>query len=276
MRSGSFRSESRSEVAWEGGNPLPSTRKVRGLLLACSECASAFPYSGHGQPSKTCSIGCREGRSRRLGATYYQQHRAEYIARAAAWQRAHPDDRRRNAANWKKAHPDKVSAEARRRSKRIWLDPLRKPTAECPVCGALFSWLPAAVRAAGSRCDRDAYCSPECARRASTARNRRYRHTHPQKARWWSKEYRHRRKAGEGALTERQVRWRFDLWGWRCWICGISLDEESVTIDHVKPLSRGGRHVASNIRPACLSCNSRKHNRWPLPAALTAKGQPCS
>ncbi len=43
-------------------------------------------------------------------------------------------------------------------------------------------------------------------------------------------------------------------------------------MDHVIPLARGGQHVASNVRPACHSCNSRKHTSiWeprPWAAAL--------
>lgn len=32
-----------------------------------------------------------------------------------------------------------------------------------------------------------------------------------------------------------------------------------LTQDHITPLSRGGNHTASNIVPACKSCNSKKH-----------------
>lgn len=43
-----------------------------------------------------------------------------------------------------------------------------------------------------------------------------------------------------------------------CWICG----GVAGTVDHVKPLSKGGPHMLANLRPACLSCNSRKHATW--------------
>lgn len=45
-----------------------------------------------------------------------------------------------------------------------------------------------------------------------------------------------------------------------CWMCGGPKE----TVDHVKPLSKGGAHALANMRPACRSCNSRKRNKWPL------------
>jgi len=52
-------------------------------------------------------------------------------------------------------------------------------------------------------------------------------------------------------------RWRGSLHlltGRRCLYCG----NPSQSIDHVKPLSRGGQSVTENCVPACLSCNGKK------------------
>lgn len=43
--------------------------------------------------------------------------------------------------------------------------------------------------------------------------------------------------------------------GGRCAYCG---ERKKLTMDHVHPISRGGRHDATNIVPACQPCNSRK------------------
>lgn len=48
-----------------------------------------------------------------------------------------------------------------------------------------------------------------------------------------------------------------------CWMCGCSLGG-GFHIDHVKPLSKGGWHCLSNLRPSCPSCNLSKGAKWPL------------
>jgi 5-methylcytosine-specific restriction endonuclease McrA len=47
-----------------------------------------------------------------------------------------------------------------------------------------------------------------------------------------------------------------------CWICELEL--ETVHWDHVRPLSKGGDHVVSNLRPACAWCNGRKGAQHPF------------
>jgi 5-methylcytosine-specific restriction endonuclease McrA len=48
-----------------------------------------------------------------------------------------------------------------------------------------------------------------------------------------------------------------------CWMCGGDAD----TVDHVKPLSKGGAHILANLRSACQSCNSSKGATWPFDLA---------
>lgn len=62
----------------------------------------------------------------------------------------------------------------------------------------------------------------------------------------------------------------FEFWGWKCSICGIIIDKElhfpnimAATLDHVIPLSRGGRHEWDNVRPAHAICNFKKGNEIP-------------
>ncbi|MHB1223858.1 MAG: HNH endonuclease [Gemmatimonadaceae bacterium] len=55
---------------------------------------------------------------------------------------------------------------------------------------------------------------------------------------------------------------------YRCQYCGRTSGElkprESLTRDHVIPLSRGGLNVWENVVTACSPCNTRKANRLPV------------
>jgi hypothetical protein len=60
-----------------------------------------------------------------------------------------------------------------------------------------------------------------------------------------------------------------ERFGWRCYWCGDwcgeSLDgaRAQATVDHVRPLSRGGQNVVANCVLACLDCNHRKGDLLP-------------
>lgn len=57
-------------------------------------------------------------------------------------------------------------------------------------------------------------------------------------------------------FTPGQLRERLSVFGGTCAYCGAN---SPTHIDHVKPLSRGGAHCLSNLRPACPTCNMRKY-----------------
>lgn len=56
-------------------------------------------------------------------------------------------------------------------------------------------------------------------------------------------------------VTEVDLRRLLDRYGNACAYCGSGHD---LTLDHVVPVSRGGRHAIGNLVPACRSCNSSK------------------
>lgn len=66
------------------------------------------------------------------------------------------------------------------------------------------------------------------------------------------------------ALTRREARqqWRESIkeaWNNRCAYCGKPpIDDASLTMDHVRPKSRGGEDRTSNVIPACAPCNTDK------------------
>lgn len=61
-----------------------------------------------------------------------------------------------------------------------------------------------------------------------------------------------------GSVTATQLLGRLTVFGNRCYLCHGNANG----FDHVKPLSAGGPHMASNLRPICTSCNSTKGSRW--------------
>jgi len=59
----------------------------------------------------------------------------------------------------------------------------------------------------------------------------------------------------------------FEHYDWICNICGSKIDKSlkfpnkrAATLDHLIPLSKGGRHVWENVAPAHADCNEDKGN----------------
>ncbi|HUN91268.1 MAG TPA: HNH endonuclease [Burkholderiaceae bacterium] len=53
-----------------------------------------------------------------------------------------------------------------------------------------------------------------------------------------------------------------------CGYCGVNFAESELTVEHIVPVSRGGRHEWTNVVTACRSCNTRKGNRRPEEAGM--------
>ena len=53
-----------------------------------------------------------------------------------------------------------------------------------------------------------------------------------------------------------------------CAYCGAHCGESDLTVEHIVPVSRGGRHEWTNVVTACRSCNTRKGNRFPEEAHM--------
>lgn len=60
-------------------------------------------------------------------------------------------------------------------------------------------------------------------------------------------------------FTDLQWKELLGKYDYSCAYCGAS--NIKLQQDHVHPVSRGGNHTASNIVPACISCNSSKKDR---------------
>ena len=72
------------------------------------------------------------------------------------------------------------------------------------------------------------------------------------------------RKAGQGskwiAKSTRLAIYLRD--GMSCVYCGHAVEEgERLTLDHIRPASKGGQNSPTNLVTACLHCNSARGNR---------------
>lgn len=217
--------------------------------IACSRCGELKPpseyYKGRRQ-CKTCVLA--------VNRRYRQHHRAEIAAQRALytstdefkertreWRRGWRENNReaiRSAhAEWRKANPDRLARyrandpEGSRRRSREWYAAHRDLAAE---------------------------------------RSRQWREDNPQAYRLSRRKRRMQRRALEKSsataiFSIQQLQARIDYYGGKCWMCRTTDYEQ---IDHVKPLSKGGPHMLSNLRPACRKCNRVKAARWPGPEQM--------
>ena len=70
-----------------------------------------------------------------------------------------------------------------------------------------------------------------------------------------------RHKARE--LRESQW-WKRRLAKGTCHYCGRQTTPRQLTMDHVVPISRGGRSTRGNVVPACKDCNNKKKQLLPM------------
>jgi len=61
---------------------------------------------------------------------------------------------------------------------------------------------------------------------------------------------------------------------YRCIYCGAKLRRSDCTIDHLRPVSQGGKSTWSNTACACAACNGRKADRWPHEAGMDLLWEP--
>lgn len=87
-------------------------------------------------------------------------------------------------------------------------------------------------------------------------KKRAYQIANPEKL---SEQY-HRRRArknqnGVFVVSTKEIK---RIYASPCIYCGSTA---GITLEHIIPISRGGRHSIGNLAPACSPCNTSKHNK---------------
>jgi 5-methylcytosine-specific restriction endonuclease McrA len=58
--------------------------------------------------------------------------------------------------------------------------------------------------------------------------------------------------------------WRNKISKGRCHYCGNEFKAAELTMDHIVPLSRGGKSTKGNVVPCCKDCNNKKKYMTPV------------
>lgn len=176
---------------------------------------------------------------REYNKTWRNENRDRELRRSAEWRQNNPErvreyqqrynkteSRKTNSRRWRKSHSGKAWRHAYR------LEPH--------------------TRAMAKRYD-------QSERRRQSMRK--YRRS--ERGRVSTAQHNHRRRSltQDGHVSAKEWRALVEKFQNACAYCGTS--DVALTMDHVIPLSRGGRHSVSNIVPACLRCNSSKGSRTP-------------
>jgi len=80
-----------------------------------------------------------------------------------------------------------------------------------------------------------------------------------------------KREKEKGKSLKSSVWWRLQLEKGVCHYCGKTFEKKDLTMDHIVPLSRGGKSTKGNLVVACEPCNSDK--KYYTAAELILKNQ---
>lgn len=82
-----------------------------------------------------------------------------------------------------------------------------------------------------------------------------------------SDDHRKREKAKAYELKQSQW-WRQQVGPGICYYCNGKFVAKELTMDHVIPISRGGKSTKKNCVPACKQCNNEKKSKTSFDMAL--------
>lgn len=184
---------------------------------------------------------------------HYLKHRKKIISAACAYSRTHRKQANASQRKWYYANLDHARKVCRERTRK-WRT--RNPDHQSDY----YQRNKAVILKRTGRYQR---MHPK----EMKAWHRKWRLKHPLKYRAYAKAKAHRymarkRNASVGDKQVDQV-----IRGWhllkrfKCTYCAKSFSTDRLSIDHIWPISKGGKHTVSNICRSCKPCNSQKRDR---------------
>jgi len=169
---------------------------------------------------------------------------------------------------WKINHPDRVLAWQRKRNKEIITEKLSKmPSIKCLFCEKEFHPLQDRMHAY------KIYCSTKCRQKFNARKQTKLRNEilkNPSLDPIVYEKHKLRKQVQDcnykafsrGCTKDDENHISLKSWqnilkkhGNKCADCGSS---KNITLDHIHPISKGGKNNKSNIQPLCQSCNCKK------------------
>ena len=95
------------------------------------------------------------------------------------------------------------------------------------------------------------------------ANQRAYINRHPDRVRMTMNNNKSKRRRAPGDVTVQQWQEILLFYDRACGQCRTPDSEVPLTVDHFKPISKGGENTWRNVWPLCLACNLEKRNRMP-------------
>jgi hypothetical protein len=207
-------------------------------LCSATKCTSLFAKSSRSQTGHVSE--CKACRSA-LSKAHYAANRDAYKKKRAAWWQNNKEALRGARTAYRLAHPEMFSEGSRK-----W----REGNPEKALAVARKSQ--AKLRA----------LKPDVYARYSAKSYSKHRDANLIGVHKW--------RSGGGDLTVKQWLYVKSLCGHRCVRCGVAESEiksiypgrsDSLEMDHILPISRGGGTTVANIQPLCPACNNWKRRK---------------
>jgi 5-methylcytosine-specific restriction endonuclease McrA len=242
------------------------------IFKPCEQCGESFTLKGlqtveRQQRARFCSYECRNAAGRRDVVCQHCGKTFNLKANLAAKRRF--CSRGCMQAAWGCAFCAVLVSDERRANGEKYC------SARCSLSAHLETeaLLTGVLHAACGRCERilpsSAFTKERCNRNGLSGTCKECRRTYYEANQDQFRRRRYESKAAPGGalipFTSHQKAERFSMWGGRCWVCGVA---DATQDDHVKPISLGGSHCLSNLRPICVPCNASKGSKWPLTGAM--------